>query len=88
MPPSHADANQTLQRSFDETRDTFRTDALLWYTTDGGTTWLPVPSVLGSGGIVQSRLHYWNGSTWVPWGGASRKETEFALIALATEAAI
>lgn len=85
---SHADANQVLQRVHDASRDTARADALLWYTTDGGTTWLPVASVLGSGGVVASRLHYWNGSTWVPWGGASKKETEFCLVALGSEAAI
>ena len=88
MPPSHADAPQVLQRVHDSTRDTIRSDSLLWESADGGTTWTAVQGVLKGGGVVQARLHYFDGSLWQKWGGASRKETEFALVALATEASI
>lgn len=69
MPPSHADAPQTLQRAFDQSRDTLRFDALAHTSATGTPPWSPVSSFIGDGDPVLAHAYVWNGSAWVEFTG-------------------
>ena len=69
MPPSHADANQVLQRTHVSDRDTLRIDALAWESTDGGTTWIPINNIISDNDFVDAHAYVWNGSSWIEFTG-------------------
>ena len=85
---NRADGLQTLQRVHNQARDTLRIDALMFETTDGGTTWVPIANLLQDGGTALVHLYVFQGGTWVPWGGASAKESHIPMVEMASDTTI
>ena len=67
--PDRADAMQVLQRVHDQSRDTYRADAMLFESPDGGTTWTPVANLIQDGGVIVGHAQVWNGSAWINFTG-------------------